>query len=354
MSLAKGLAKLGCAVKLICCALGIARSGYYRTKKLKTSSELRSATPPANSLTSDEVQQIREVLHEDRFCDLPPREVVPMLADEGRYLGSIRTFYRVLARDGESADRRLQATHPRRTAPILEATGPNQVWSWDTTRLKGPWRGMFFFLYVMIDIFSRYVVGWMVSERENARRAQGFIRTTVQRHLKPGHKLTIHNDRGSPMKAGGTMDLIKLLGLEQSFSRPRTSDDNPFSEAQFRTLKYHHRFPSYFESRDLAEEFLTDWFKWYNFEHRHTGLNLHTPASVQFAQVPDIVRRRQEVMDLAFTTNPARFAKGRPLVRANPSIVGINLMYKSQPILVEDSNVDRIEVAPTSAGIYTN
>jgi putative transposase len=306
-----------------------------------------------NALSSEETLAVREVLHEERFVDLPPREIVPTLADEGRYLASIRTFYRILSNLEESNDRRLQARHPKRSAPILEATGPNQVWSWDITRLKGPWRGKFFFLYVMIDIFTRYVVGWMVSERENGRRAQGFIRSTVGRHLAPGHKLTIHNDRGSPMKAGGTMDLIKLLGLEHSFSRPRTSDDNPYSEAQFRTLKYHHQFPSFFDSLAQAEAFLTDWFKWYNFEHRHTGLNLHTPASVQFGDIGEVVAHRQGVMDRAFAANPARFAKGRPIVLSNPAVVGINLMYKNEPILVEDAVLETVAVAEPATGIYT-
>jgi len=347
------LVSQGCRTNGVCLSLSIPRSTYYRHLQPKPERGPHVRHRPRNALVHEEVVAIKAVLHEERFVDLPPREIVPTLADEGRYLASIRTFYRILNNLEESGDRRLQARHPKRTAPILEASGPNQVWSWDITRLKGPWRGKFFFLYVMIDIFTRYVVGWMVSERENARRAQGFIRTTVRRHLVPGHKLTIHNDRGSPMKAGGTMDLIKLLGLEHSFSRPRTSDDNPYSEAQFRTLKYHHRFPSFFDSLEQAEEFLTGWFKWYNFEHRHTGLNLHTPASVQFGDIGAVVAHRQSVMDQAFETNPARFSKGRPMVLANPEVVGINLMYKNEPILVEDAVQETVAVAEPATGIYT-
>jgi putative transposase len=354
MTVARGLAGQGCAVNRICGALSLPRSTYYRNLRPRSAGEVRPRPTPANKLSDEEVQTIKDILHEERFIDLPPREIVPTLADEGRYLGSIRTFYRVLAGLGESNDRRLQARHPRRAAPILEATGPNQVWSWDITRIKGPWRGKFFFLYVMIDIFTRYVVGWMVSERENARRAQGFIRETVDRHLVPGHKLTIHNDRGSPMKAGGTMDLIKLLGLEHSFSRPRTSDDNPYSESQFRTLKYHSRFPAFFESRESAEEFLTGWFRWYNYDHRHTGLNLHTPASVHYGEVAAVVAARKKVMDEAFARTPGRFATGRPVVLANPPIVGINLMYRSTPVLAENGAVDEIPVADSPEEIYTN
>jgi putative transposase len=354
MTVAKWLTGLGCAACRVCDALSMPRSTYYRSLGPRSAKPSRPRPRPANRLSEGEVQAIKDVLHEERFIDLPPREIVPTLADEGRYLASIRTFYRVLAGLGESNDRRLQARHPRRSAPILEATGPNQVWSWDITRLKGPWRGKFFFLYVMIDIFTRYVVGWMVSERENARRAQGFIRETVNRHLAPGHKLTIHNDRGSPMKAGGTMDLIKLLGLEHSFSRPRTSDDNPYSEAQFRTLKYHSRFPAFFESSADAEEFLTRWFRWYNYEHRHTGLNLHTPASVHYGDIGEVVERRKQVMDAAFARNPNRFPNGRPVVKSNPSIVGINLMYRTTPVQVEASLSGEAMIADSREGIYTN
>jgi putative transposase len=354
MIVAKRLTANGCKASRVCAALSLPRSTYYRNIRPRP---FRTACPPsspANRLSVAEVQAIKDVLHEERFIDLPPREIVPTLADEGLYLGSIRTFYRVLAGLGESLDRRLQASHPKRSAPILEANGPNQVWSWDITRLKGPWRGKFFFLYVMIDIFTRYVVGWMASERENARRAQLFIRETVQRHLAPGHKLTIHNDRGSPMKAGGTMDLIKLLGLEHSFSRPRTSDDNPYSEAQFRTLKYHSRFPAFFESLGDAEDFLSQWFTWYNYEHRHTGLNLHTPASVHFGDIGEVVERRTRTMDAAYARTPGRFPNGRPVVKSNPPVVGINLMYRAAPVLVEGGQDWESEVADSREGIYTN
>lgn len=353
MTVAKRLVEQGCVTSRVCEAFSLPRSSYYRKRRQQVPLHVKGRPRPANRLSDAEVAAIKDVLHEERFIDLPPREIVPTLADEGRYLGSIRTFYRVLAGLGESDDRRLQAHHPRRSAPILEATGPNQVWSWDITRLKGPWRGKFYFLYVMIDIFSRYVVGWMVSERENARRAQGFIRETVTRHVEPGHKLTIHNDRGSPMKAGGTMDLIKLLGLEHSFSRPRTSDDNPYSEAQFRTLKYHSRFPSFFDSLIDAESFLTQWFKWYNYDHRHTGLNLHTPASVHYDDVLGIVEHRKAIMDAAFERTPYRFPNGRPTVKANPAVVGINLMYRMTPVLVESGQAEVSLVADSPEGIYT-
>jgi putative transposase len=343
----------GCRPTMACRALEFPRSTYYRNIKPPRDRQGRPATEPANKIPAQDVRRIIGYLHEDRFIDLSPREIVPVLADEGIYLGCIRTFYRILQKLGETAERRLQARHPRRSAPVLEATGPNQVWTWDITRIKGPWKGKFYFLYVMLDIFSRYVVGWMLAERENARRAQAFIRHAVQRHVAPGRKLTIHNDRGSPMKAGGTIELIRLLGLEHSFSRPRTSDDNPYSEAQFRTLKYHSRFPDWFESLEVGESYLADWFTWYNFDHRHTGLNLHTPASVYHGTVAGVAERRQRVMDAAYAAHPERFPRGNPVVALNPSVVGINLMYKEAIVQVNMSD-EPLKSGLTEKEIYTN
>jgi transposase InsO family protein len=326
----------GCRITVVCAALELARATFYRFRNPRPASHIRPRPRPKNRLSDQEGALIRSILSEERFVDRTPREIVPILADEGVYLGSIRTFYRILSADGTCIERRLQARHPAHVAPVLEASRPNQVWTWDITRLKGPWRGSFYFLYVMLDIYSRYVVGWMLAERENARRAQHFIREVVGRHLQPGQKLAIHNDRGSPMKAGGTTELIKMLGLEHSFSRPRTSDDNPFSEAHFRTLKYHSSFPEFFGPLDQSERFLDRWFTWYNEEHRHTGLNLHTPASVYQGTVAEVVRKRQEVMDLAYQNNPGRFSNGKPVVKYNPPIVGINLHLKIDPLVYSE------------------
>jgi putative transposase len=247
----------GCRPTLTCRSVGVARSSFYRYLKSPVSSIRKRRPSPRNRLCDQERRTILSTLHEERFLDLTPREVVSVLADEGLYLGSIRTFYRVLSENAENCERRLQARRVKREAPVLEAAGPNQVWSWDITRLKGPWKRKFYFLYVMIDIFSRYVVGWMLAERENAFRAQHFIRQTLFKHLGSRGDITIHSDRGSPMISGGTRELMELLGVSQSFSRPRTSDDNPYSESQFRTLKYHHTFPSFFESKEEAEAFLS-------------------------------------------------------------------------------------------------
>jgi putative transposase len=268
-------------------------------------------------------------MHQEEFVDASPWEIVPRLLDKGEYLGSIRTFYRVLSEHGEIKERRLQARLGKHAAPILEATGPNQVWSWDISRLKGPFQGKWYYLYLMLDLYSRYVVGWMVAEHESARLAQHFIRDTVRRHLKEGEEITIHSDRGSPMTANTTRDLLALLGVSQSLSRPRTSDDNPFSEAQFKTLKYHHTFPGFFGSKESTISHMDQFITWCNNEHMHMGLNLHTPASVHFGQVAEIVRKRQGVLNEAYDKNPERFPKGRPIVKLNPEVVGINLHLKA-------------------------
>lgn len=325
---AKVLISDGCRPVLCLTALCLCKSTFYRSLKPKVLKSVRPRRHPKNWIPQERRQRILSVLHEPRFVDKTPWEIVPTLCDERVYLGSIRTFYRVLNEVSELHERRVQARHIKRSPPILEAVAPNQVWSWDITRIAGPYKGQYFFLYVMLDIYSRYVVGWMLAERENGRRAQNFIRETVQKHRKNGEKVIIHNDRGSPMKAGGTRDLLELLGLEQSFSRPRTSDDNPFSESQFKTLKYAGGYPDFVHSLHDGMEYLEPWFLWYNNDHRHKGLNLHTPATVHFGDVEAVVSKRQEVMDKAYAEHPERFGKGRPVVKSNPKIVGINLRFK--------------------------
>ena len=334
--MAKELVDRNCCTAKVCETLSVPRSTFYRHRKTASSCRVKRSVPPKNKIGDEDRAKIFHILHDERFIDLCPREIVPTLADEGIYLGSIRSFYRVLAANNELCERRNIARHPKHCAPVLEANAPGEVWSWDITHIKGPWKGCNFYLYVMIDIYSRYVVGWMLAERENARRAQHFIRETVARHKIHDRYLTIHNDRGSPMKAGSTRELIHLLGIEHSFSRPRTSDGNPLSETTFKTLKYHHTFPDFFESMEEGRAFFSKWFQWYNEEHRHTGLNLHTPASVHFGTVEEVVKKRQMTMDVAYTLHPERFAKGRPVVQMNPKTVGINLHLKAN-ILTEAS-----------------
>jgi putative transposase len=329
------LVEEGCKVKWACSDLVISRSLWYRSLKPRFGKEINVSPPlPANKLDQEERKAILAVLHSEEYIDLTPREIVPKLADMGTYLASIRTFYRILVENEELHERRLQRSCVKLSAPVLEARGPNEVWTWDITRVKGPWKGKYYYLYVMIDIFSRFVVGWMLAERENSIRAQNFIRETVRMQIKGSPSLTIHNDRGSPMKAAGTRGLMELLGLEHSFSRPRTSNDNPFSESHYKTIKYHHAYPSYFESMEACIEYFDKWFTWYNYEHRHTGINLHTPSSVYHGSVEEVVKHRQEVMDRAFEKYPKRFSKGRPMVKSNPPIVGINLHMKAHDVRI--------------------
>jgi len=328
--LVNGLVDEGCAVISACIEMEVSRSTWYHRQKPRSVGVLGIRPSPPNKQSKEERKAILDTLHSEPYIDMTPWEIVPILADQEIYLGSIRTFYRVLAESNEIQERRLQARRIKHNAPILEANAPCEVWTWDITRLKGPDKGKFYYLYVMIDIFSRYVVGWMIAERENAIRAQNFIRQTVHQHIHPGATVTIHNDRGSPMKAAGTRNLMELLGLEHSFSRPRTSDDNPFSEAQFRTAKYHSRYPDFFESSTNSIEYFDKWFYWYNNEHMHTGLNLHTPFSVHYGKVEEVVCNRQKIMDQAYEKYPHRFSKGRPMVKSNPKTVGINLHLKSE------------------------
>lgn len=337
MTSAKALVAKDCAVRRVCEALSVPRGTFYRHGKASIQGPPRPRSKPPNRIPDASRARILEVLHEAEFVDLTPREVVPRLLDQGQYLGSIRTFYRVLSEHGEVKERRLQAKRGKHAAPILEATGPNQVWTWDITRLKGPFQGKWYFLYLMLDLYSRYVVGWMVAEHESARKAQHFIRETVRKHLKGGEKVTIHSDRGAPMTANTTRELISLLGALQSFSRPRTSDDNPFSESQFKTIKYHGSFPDYFEGPEHAVSHFDQFLTWYNNEHMHLGLNLHTPASVHFGLVEGIVRKRQAVLDAAYSENPTRFPNGKPSVKANPSVVGINLNLKAAQVETAES-----------------
>ncbi len=351
MSSAKALVAKDCAVTRVCEALSVSRGTFYRHGRAPVQGPPRPRAKPSNRIPDALRARILEVLHEAEFVDRTPREVVPRLLDQGQYLGSIRTFYRVLSEHGEVKERRLQAKRGKHAAPILEATGPNQVWTWDITRLKGPFHGKWYFLYLMLDLYSRYAVGWMVAEHESARKAQHFIRETVRNHLKDGETVTIHSDRGAPMTANTTRELLALLGISQSLSRPRTSDDNPFSESHFKTIKYDGSFPDHFEGPAHAVNHFDQYLSWYNNDHMHVGLNLHTPASVHFGRVQNIVARRQEVLDAAYTANPERFPSGRPVVKANPPVVGINMNLKAaQVAAVDEQNSTRNTDALHSAG----
>ncbi len=308
--------------KPFCEALGISRATLYRRRggsKVK-----KPDKPSPRALTSEEKQQVLDVLHSERFIDKAPREVYATLLDEGRYLCSISTMYRILEGNGEVKERRDQLTHPAYKKPELLATGPNQVWSWDITKLLGPVKWTYYYLYVIMDIFSRYVVGWMIAPRESAWLAQNLIEQTCQKQgILPG-ELTIHADRGSSMTSKPVAFLLADLGITKTHSRPHTSNDNPFSESQFKTLKYRPDFPDRFLSIETARIFCQSFFPWYNYEHRHTGINLLTPEMLHYGQAQQILQARGRVLLTAYETHPERFVKGPPSPGSVPEAVWIN------------------------------
>jgi putative transposase len=265
-----------------------------------------------------------EVLHEERFVDRAPAAVVACLLDEGRYVASVRTMYRILAENREVRERRDQRCHPPRPAPRLCARAPREVWTWDITPLPGPARGIFFQLYVMLDLFSRYVVAWMVAARQTAELAAHFVREAVAREgVEPG-TLIAHSDRGAPMTSRSLALTYAELGVVPSQSRPRVSDDNPFSESQFKTAKYHPTYPGAFLDEEDARRHFEEFFRWYNHDHRHGGLACLTPADVHLGRVDEVLRVRQAALDQAFALHPERFPRGRPVHARPPAAVWIN------------------------------
>jgi len=264
-----------------------------------------------------------EALHSDRFMDMAPGQVVATLADEGVYLCSERTMYRLLAEAGESRERRDQRVHPVYEKPELLARGPNEVWSWDITKLKGPRKWTYFYLYVVLDIFSRYVVGWMVAERESASLAKQLIAETCEKQGIGANQLALHSDRGAPMTSKLLAQLADL-GVTKSFSRPHVSDDNPFSESQFKTLKYRPEFPSRFEGYEHAKGFCRDFFDWYNRSHRHSGIAMLTPEQLHYGEAEAVLENRHRVLLDAWREHPERFVRGRPGPQAVPEAVWIN------------------------------
>ena len=308
----------------VCDALGVSRASYYRGLKPKVEGPAKPRPAPGRKLSVPERRKVLDLLHSPPFVDKAPGEIVATLLDDGVYHCSPRTMYRILDRENEVRERRNQLRHPQYKKPELLATAPNQVWSWDITKLKGPTKWTYFYLYVILDIFSRYVVGWMVASRENASLAVRLIDETCDRQGIEKNQLTIHADRGSPMKAKLTAQLLADLGVVKSHSRPYVSDDNPFSESQFKTLKYRPDFPKNFGSQEDARSFLTIFFNWYDNEHRHSGINMMTPAAVHYGLADDLLERRQAVMLQAFAAHPERFVKGPPRLKAMPEAVWIN------------------------------
>lgn len=311
--------------KPACKAFGISRAGLYRRRALgATPTATRKRPVPSRALSAPERQEVLDSLHSERFQDKAPHEVYATLLDEERYLCSIRTMYRILEANAEVRERRNQLRHPAYQKPELLATGPNQVWSWDITKLLGPEKWSYFYLYVILDIFSRYVVGWMVAPCESAALAEQLIgETCAKQNIQKG-QLTIHADRGSSMKSKPVAFLMADLGITKTHSRPHTSDDNPFSEAQFKTLKYRPDFPDRFGSIEDARLFCRTFFTWYNNEHKHTGINLLSPTVVHHGKAETVIASRQIVLDKAYELHPERFVRKAPQHKPMPEAVWIN------------------------------
>ena len=313
---------------MACEALSVSRAAFYRWRDtmlqpVSCCKPLARPHPPL-ALSDTERQCVLDVLHSPSFVDKTPYEVYAALLDAGTYLCSIRTMYRLLAREGEIRERRNQLRHPNYKKPELLAEAPNQVWSWDITKLKGPVKWVYYYLYVIMDIFSRYVVGWMVAHTESASLAKRLIDQTCKKQgIAPG-QLTIHADRGSSMSSKSVAQLMADLGVIKTHSRPHVSNDNPYSEAQFKTMKYCPIFPGRFGSIQDARVFCQSFFPWYNIEHYHTGIGLLTPHTIHYGLHHGIIEARSQVMLAAFEAHPKRFKGNVPSVPQPPAMVWIN------------------------------
>lgn len=310
-------------VQPACGALGVSRATFYRRRRPSTGHQQPRATP-ARALSDAERDTVLETLSSERFVDRAPAEVVATLLDEQTYLCSERTMYRILAAEAPVRERRNQLRRPAYDKPELLATAPNHVWSWDITKLKGPKTWTTYSLYVLLDIFSRYVVGWLIADRESTALAKRLIEQSCEtQQIKP-QQLTLHSDRGSPMTSHGTAQLLARLSVTRSLNRPQTSNDNPFSEAHFKTLKYHPGFPSRFGTIEDAQSFCRGFFTWYNADHRHSGLAMLTPEDVHYGRAEHVLARRQAVLEDAFRDHPERFVRGKPLTPEAPKAAWIN------------------------------
>ncbi len=295
-----------------CEALGVARASFYRQPVFGPALPAPPRPTPARALNPQERGVVLGMLNSERFQDCAPASIQATLLDEGQYLCSARTMYRLLEQDGATRERRDQLTHPAYQKPELLATSPNQLWSWDITKLRGPAKWTYFYLYVILDVFSRYVVGWMIAPRESSVLAKKLIQETCDKHLILPGELNLHADRGSSMRGKPVAFLLADLGVTKTHSRPYTSNDNPYSESQFRTMKYRPEFPDRFGCIQDARAFCQPFFAWYNHDHRHSGIGMLTPAMVHFGQATAIRQQRQTVLDAAYLARPDRFVR-RPL-----------------------------------------
>jgi putative transposase len=331
--IAAGVTELGPVVgtRAACAALVVSRATHYRRSAPRRHGPPAPRPVPARALSGDERTAVLETLHSERFVDTSPGAVVATLLDEGTYLASERTMYRILAAADEVRERRHQLRHPAYAKPELLATGPNELWSWDISKLKGPVKWTYYYLYVLLDVFSRYVPGWMVATRESAGLAERLIADSVRKQgIAPG-TLTVHADRGSSMRSRPVALLLADLGIAKSHSRPHTSNDNPYSEAQFKTLKYRPGFPERFGSIEDARAFCADFFAWYNTRHRHSGIAMYTPADVHHGRAVELHQVRTSVLADAYAAHPERFVNGLPAPKPVPAEVWINPPVKEVP-----------------------
>lgn len=312
-----------------CEVVGVKRATLYRTRLGPLHGPKQKRSSPPRALTSTERATVLDTLHSERFMDSAPAQVVATLMDEGEYLASERTMYRILASQGEVRERRHQRSHPKHARPELLATAPNQVWSWDITKLLGPVKWTYYYLYSIMDIYSRYEVGWMIAERETGLLAERLISQTLEKQAIEREQLTFHSDRGA-MTSKPVAHLLADLGVTKSHSRPYTSTDNPYSEAQFKTLKYRPQFPGRFDSIDHARSFCQQFFRWYNLEHRHSGIGMMTPHTMHHGLAENLHRQRAIVLNNSYRRHPERFVNKPPQPPTLPTAAWIN-KPKEQP-----------------------
>ena len=320
-------------VRAACAAVGESRARHYRrhrTSPAPTRPE-RIAAPQPRALSEVERKEIRRVLNSEEHADEAPATVYAKLLDDGVYLASVPTMYRILREHDEVGDRRRHATHPAKVKPELVATKPNQVYSWDITKLHGPEKWTYYYLYSIIDIYSRYIPGWMLARAERASLAEALMAETIEKQGIGRGELTIHSDRGSPMIAQPVAHLLADLGVTKSHSRPHVSNDNPYSESHFRTLKYRPDFPRSFGSFEDAHAHCGRFFTWYNDDHRHSGIGFHTPADVHYGRAERIRAQRGQVLNAAYAAHPERFVRRAPEPPTLPTVAWINEPKEDAP-----------------------
>lgn len=332
-------------LRMACHHMGMHRSTVYARQQPKPQGDIarsrdRTQSLQPRALSDQERASVLQVLHSEEFYDQPPMQVYMRLLERGQYLCSVSTMHRLLRAQGQSSERRAQRPAQHHAIPRLVAQAPNQVWCWDITKLPTTKRGEYLSLYVVIDLFSRYVLAWMLSRKENSALSQQLMREAIGRYPHAANSLVIHQDRGSPMIAGGYLDVLSELGATASHSRPRVSNDNAFSESLFKTTKYQPDYPGRFDSYAHAEGWCGEYFDWYNYRHHHSGLSGFTPEQVFTERYREIAVVREEALSKAFTNRPERFVKGQSRVKLPPQTVAINPLYREDGTIETEHGVN--------------